>query len=277
MKVLKQESREDELIGIALAAVRSFSRWRKTKLGELWNSSSLAINWGQYWVAGYLTTLRSLRWLQFIERNSGGRELQWWGAAVGGGGVYWRAWLVANPVASTPVINGELKQDAVMRWKCQDTRHKAGRRRSPACISESTTASSVRWPEYFTGRSLSTEGSSAVRSLKLIFFSTVQCQTPFSWTDSLICRAETSRFCAVTWSSPVSKIIALRSSYNIVIAILSKFLLDHAWILVQSYCSWIVSLKFRLQQRDSPSLGIIFSKSFSTTMLTLLSKVVHLW
>jgi hypothetical protein len=124
---------------------------------------------------------------------------------------------------------------------------------------------------------IAAEGSSAVRSLKLIFFSTVQWQTPFSWTDSLICRAETSRFCAVTWSSPVSKIIALRSRYNIVIAILSKFLLDHASILVQSHCSWIVSLKFRLQQPDSPSLRIIFSKSFSTTMLTLLSKVVHLW
>jgi hypothetical protein len=35
MRVLKQESREDELTGIALAVVRSFSRWWKTKLGEL--------------------------------------------------------------------------------------------------------------------------------------------------------------------------------------------------------------------------------------------------
>jgi hypothetical protein len=49
-----------------------------------------------------------------------------------------------------------VKQDAVMRRKCLDTRHKAGRQRSPACISESTATSSVRWPKYFTSRSLST-------------------------------------------------------------------------------------------------------------------------
>jgi hypothetical protein len=35
MRVLKQESREDELTEIALAAVRSVSEWQKTKLGEL--------------------------------------------------------------------------------------------------------------------------------------------------------------------------------------------------------------------------------------------------
>jgi hypothetical protein len=64
--MLKRESRQYELTRIALATVRSFSRWRKTKLGELWNSSSLAINWGQHSVSGYLTTLRSLWWLQFI-------------------------------------------------------------------------------------------------------------------------------------------------------------------------------------------------------------------
>jgi hypothetical protein len=59
-------------------------------------------------------------------------------------------------VAVTPVINGEREQVTAMRWKCLDTRHKAGRRRSPACLSGSTAASSVRWPEYFTGRNLST-------------------------------------------------------------------------------------------------------------------------
>jgi hypothetical protein len=63
---------------------------------------------------------------------------------------------VSYAVAVTPAINGELKQVTAMRWRCLDTQRKAGRRRSPACISESTAASSVRWPKYFTGRSLST-------------------------------------------------------------------------------------------------------------------------
>jgi hypothetical protein len=51
------------------------------------------IGWGQYWVAGCVMTLRSLWWLQFIGSDSGGREFQWWRAAVGGGGVYWHAWI----------------------------------------------------------------------------------------------------------------------------------------------------------------------------------------
>jgi hypothetical protein len=63
---------------------------------------------------------------------------------------------VSYAVAVTPVINGEREQVTAMRWKCLDTRHKAGRRWSPARLSGSTAASSVRWPEYFTGRNLST-------------------------------------------------------------------------------------------------------------------------
>jgi hypothetical protein len=31
-------------------------------------------------------------------------------------------------------------------------RHKAGKRRSPACLSGSTTTNSVRWSDLFTGR-----------------------------------------------------------------------------------------------------------------------------
>jgi hypothetical protein len=69
---------------------------------------------------------------------------------------------------------------------------------------------------------------------------------PIQSPDRAICRAVYSRFCAVTWSSPFSKVLALRSSYNIVITILRKFLLNPAWILAQSHCSCTVSLKFRL-------------------------------
>jgi hypothetical protein len=93
MRMLKRESRQHELTGIVLAAVRLFSWCSWAYLGEVQNSSSLAINWGQYWVAGYLTTLRSLRWLQFIERNSGGRELQWWRTTVGGRGCSLAQWI----------------------------------------------------------------------------------------------------------------------------------------------------------------------------------------
>jgi hypothetical protein len=60
---------------------------------------------------------------------------------------------VSYIVAVTPAINGELERVTAMRWRRLDTRHKAGRRRSPACLSESTAMNDVRWPEYFTGRS----------------------------------------------------------------------------------------------------------------------------
>jgi hypothetical protein len=47
-------------------------------------------------------------------------------------------------VAISPAINGELKRVTAMRWRCLDTRRKAGSRRSPACLSGSTAASFVR-------------------------------------------------------------------------------------------------------------------------------------
>jgi hypothetical protein len=47
-------------------------------------------------------------------------------------------------VAISPAINGELKQVTAMRWRCLDTRRKAIRRRSLACLSDSTAASFVR-------------------------------------------------------------------------------------------------------------------------------------
>jgi hypothetical protein len=71
------------------------------------NSSSLVIGWGQYWVSGYLNTLWSLQWLQFIELVGGGREFEEGRAAVGGRRVHCRSGFVSHAVAITPVINGE--------------------------------------------------------------------------------------------------------------------------------------------------------------------------
>jgi hypothetical protein len=90
--------------------------------------------------------------LQFIELVGGDREFEGRRAAAGEGESYWRNEIVSYVVAVTPVINGEREQVTAMRWKCLDTRHKAGRRRSPTCLSGSTAASFVRWPEYFNGR-----------------------------------------------------------------------------------------------------------------------------
>jgi hypothetical protein len=92
--------------------------------------------------------------------------------------------------------------------------------------------------------------------------------------DRGICRANNFQFCVVTWPTLFNKVIVLRSSYNIVIAILSKLLLDHAQIHAQSHCSGAVSLIFRLNQPDSQSLSMIISKFLTRTWLALLSKLV---
>ena len=72
------------------------------------------------------------------------------------GGAHWRSEFVSYAVAVTPAINEEREQVTAMRWKCLDTRRKAGKRRSPAYLSDSTAVSLVRWSELFTGRGLST-------------------------------------------------------------------------------------------------------------------------
>jgi hypothetical protein len=122
--MLKRESRQHELTGIALAAVRSFSRWWKTKLGELWNSSSLAINWGQYWVSGYMTTLRSLQWLQFIaigrersefERRITIRKTGW----VTGGRATWL--LPWRHLRRSPDMQSTVSRDMVKRLDTRRT------------------------------------------------------------------------------------------------------------------------------------------------------------
>jgi hypothetical protein len=71
------------------------------------------------------------------------------------GGVHWRSEFMSYAVAVTPAINGEREQVTAMRWKCLDTRRKAGRRRSPAYLSDSVAVNLVRRSELFTGWGLS--------------------------------------------------------------------------------------------------------------------------
>jgi hypothetical protein len=243
------------------------------RFGGVRNWSSSMNDWGWYWVAGCVMTLRSLRRAQFILIESGGRELQRWCAAVGGREVYWRSELMSYTVAFTLVINGELKQITAMQWRCLDTRHKAGRWRSPACLSESTAASSVRWSEFFTGRNLSTVmiftrlhvlssrsnnesrrwgmnlRVARRRRVELASWSssdTVPWRPSFSWPDRAICSLIFSYFYLATYLRLCSKVVVRCFSYNLAIATIAKFLIDHAWIHVQSHCSCTVSLKFRL-------------------------------
>jgi hypothetical protein len=74
-----------------------------------------------------------------------------------------------------------------------------------------------------------------------------------------------------------SKVVELHTSYNIVIAILSKFSLDLRRNGSQTWIKVTISLRFRLYQPDTQTLDLIISSFFLTTMLTLLSKVVLLY
>ena len=184
----------------------------------------------------------------------------------------WNRWLSPWQVLQwSPDMHSTVSRNVV---KCMDTWRTTVMDQRRWWSFDPATLSRLRWARITSPAWIAGGGVSSGSDLRQV---TVQWQTPFSWTRSLICRAETSRFCAVTWSSPVSKIIALRSCYNIVIAILSKFLLVQAWIHAQSLCGCTVSLKFRLYQPDSLTLRVIISKFFITTVLTLLSKIVLLW
>jgi hypothetical protein len=93
MRTLKRGIRWYELTWIALATMRVFLRWVRADLGKIWNSSSRLQDWRQYWVVWCVMILRSLRRAQFILSESGGRELERWRAAVGGGGVSLAQWI----------------------------------------------------------------------------------------------------------------------------------------------------------------------------------------
>jgi hypothetical protein len=130
----------------------------RTDLGEVRNWSSLVINRGQYLVAGCVMTLRSSGRLQFIERNSGGAQFGREVLAAGEGEDYWRSGFVATTMAVIPAINEESQWFTAMRWRYSGTWHKAGRWRSPACLSGSTATSFVRWSDLFTGRTYPRRG-----------------------------------------------------------------------------------------------------------------------
>jgi hypothetical protein len=69
------------------------------------------------------------------------------------GKFHWRCGFVASTVAFIPAINGESQWLTAMRWRYSGTWHKAGTRRSPTFLSDSTVACAVRWPDLFTGQS----------------------------------------------------------------------------------------------------------------------------
>jgi hypothetical protein len=73
-----------------------------------------------------------------------------------------------------------------------------------------------------------------------------------------------------------SKVGELQISYIFIIALQDRFSLDQGQTGSQTWIQVTVYLKFRLNQLDSLTSGLIISNSFLTTMLTLLSKVVLL-
>jgi hypothetical protein len=107
-------------------------------------------------VAGYFTALRSSRRGQFIRLVSGGREFGRDARRSEKGEVHWRSEFVYDAVAITPAINGEREEATAMRWKCMDTRCKAGKRRSSVHLSNfvavnaCTVAGILYWPELST-------------------------------------------------------------------------------------------------------------------------------
>jgi hypothetical protein len=90
-------------------------------------------------VAGNFTALQSSRRGQFIRLVSGGREFGRDAPRSEKGEVHWRSEFVSDAVAITPAINGEREEVTAMRWKCMDTRCKAGKRRSSVYLSNSST------------------------------------------------------------------------------------------------------------------------------------------
>jgi hypothetical protein len=50
---------------------------------------------------------------------------------------------VSDAVAITPAINGEREEVTAMRWKCMDTRCKAGKQRSSVYLSNSATVNAL--------------------------------------------------------------------------------------------------------------------------------------
>jgi hypothetical protein len=217
--------------------------------------------------------LRSSRRLWFIAIGHECSEFERWmvicktGWVTGGRTTLLLPWLllrrspdVHSTVSHDVVKHLDTRRTTVMarrRWDLiWSTMSKGGVRRLVELVSSSTTAMIFFYPETLSTypkhesrrRRHESRRRSPVASWagNLIFFRYCTMGKPIQSPDRAIYRVVYSRFCAVTWSSPFSKVLALRSSYNTVIAILSKFLLNLAWIHAQSHCSCTVSLKFRL-------------------------------
>jgi hypothetical protein len=119
--------------------------------------------------------------------------------------------------------------------------------------------------------------SSAVRAAALAFWSqpgTVPWESSFSARDSQVLGQFFSKIFMVTYPNLCSKAVELQTSYNFVIATSVKFLINQAWIHARSLSGCTVYLNFSPYEPDSPTLGLIISNIFLTTILTLLSKVV---
>jgi hypothetical protein len=223
--------------------------------------------------------------------------------AAGGREVSLAQWIRGLYRAVIPAINGESLRLTTMRWRYSGTWHKVERRRSLACLSTSTAACPVRWPELFIRRSLSPEtytgcypltpstnwtggdmnrGGNRSSAVKLLrwrsdpLWSTVPLRAAISAPDSATSGQFFSQISIATHTKFCCKVGELQISYIFVIATMGRFWLDHTRIHAQSFCGCTDCLKFRPYQTDSPTLGLIISHFFSTTMLTLLSKVVLL-
>jgi hypothetical protein len=204
--------------------------------------------------------LRSSGRLQFIAIGRERNEFERWMVicktrwVTGGRATWLLPWLllqrspdVCSTVSRDVVKRLDTRRTTVMAWRRWDliwsTMSKGGVRRLAGLVSISMTVMIFFYPEtlstYPEHESRRQRHESRRRSPaaswagNLIFFRYCTMGKPIQSPDKAICRAVYSRFCAVTWSSPFSKVLAPRSSYNIVIEILSKFLLDPAWIHAQ--------------------------------------------
>ena len=67
-------------------------------------------HWEQYWTSRYLTTIRSVWWLQFIEFMGGGDQFEQIALAAGWEEEAWRTEYVSHSVAVTPVSHGGFRE-----------------------------------------------------------------------------------------------------------------------------------------------------------------------
>jgi hypothetical protein len=121
------------------------------------------------------------------------------------------------------------------------------------------------------------EISSAVRSFGLIPARYCTMAIAIQSTDRTSWSMIYSQSPMTTHPKLCSKIVELLTSYKFVIDAMGRLMLDHSWIHAQSLSGCTVCLKIQTQWPDSPTLDLIISQLYLTTMLTPLSKVVLQW